>query len=268
MAKKSHLKLRENEIKRILEYKQLHPYLSHRKISGYLRYEGLWISPTSCYNYLKLNGLITPYEFREAPWKKPRYNVFRKNVMWGVDWSIIRVFNERWFILLLIDFFSRYIIAWGIMNSVTQKEIQDLILLGYQSQCIGENDPKPMIRADRGSPNVATTTKKYVKKDLGGNITYTRAYRPTDNAYTERAFRTVKQEIVYVFPEFPTVEMSRTIIGKYIEEYNTIRPHQSLFNFTPDYVHQVNNMSRIYEEYKGMMRSKRKERIKMNLKEV
>src|SRR5688500_16814687 len=67
------------------------------------------------YGQLKEHGQIEPYERRAAPWKSPRYEVWQRNQMWGSDWTKLSVGGVRWYLLTVIDFFSRWIIAWEVM---------------------------------------------------------------------------------------------------------------------------------------------------------
>jgi len=105
--------LTEQEREAIIAKKEQEPYLSHRQISGFLRHEQYWISPSSCYRVLKLQGLILSQELRPSPWKKPHYEPFRPNQIWGIDWTILLILERRYYLLSLIDYFSRYIVAWG-----------------------------------------------------------------------------------------------------------------------------------------------------------
>lgn len=57
-----------------------------------------------------------------------------------------------------------------------------------------------------------------------------------DNVRTERFFRTLKYDLIYVH-EFETPRELRKAISSYIHEYNTYRPHSSIGNLTPSEVH-------------------------------
>lgn len=60
--------------------------------------------------------------------------------------------------------------------------------------------------------------------------------RAFDNIFTERLWKTIKYECVYLH-EFETPREARRIIGEYIEFYNHHRLHQSLGYRTPAQVH-------------------------------
>ncbi len=74
--------------------------------------------------------------------------------------------------------------------------------------------------------------------------------RPTDNARQERFYRTAKQEEIYCYPSYPSLEIARKSIGEHIDFYNEKWPHQALWNFTPGYVHRLGNKSELLKEYK------------------
>lgn len=243
------LKLTASEACAVIDMKKENPHLSHRKISGYLRADGVWVSPSSCYRILKSKGWIQPQQLREAPWKTAHYEPWRPNQIWGEDWTIINIAGLRYYLLTVIDFFSRYIVAWGIVKRVTQKEIRDIIALAYMSEGIGSAQQKTILRVDRGSPNMAAQTKKFVK-DIEMSLSPARANRPTDNGRQERWYRTAKQEEIYCYPTYIDEEAARFCIKGFIEEYNEKRPHQALLNFTPAYVHRIGNKTQLVKEFK------------------
>lgn len=59
---------------------------------------------------------------------------------------------------------------------------------------------------------------------------------------------------------YPNERSAKEEIGRYIEYYNTRRPHQALMNFTPNYVHQVNNKTVLLAELKTMKKAARERR--------
>jgi putative transposase len=261
--KSSIMRLTDIERKAVIKQKKKQPQLSHRKISGYIRSDGFWVSPSSCYRILKALGWIESQKLRKAPWKVAHYEPYRPNQIWGEDWTIITISGQRYYLLTIIDYFSRYIVAWGIVKSVTQMEVRNLIALAHLSEKIDGKSNKPIIRFDRGSPNMAYSTQRLIK-NLEMILSPGRAYRPTDNARQERWYRTVKQEEIYCYPTYPTDEIARYSLSKYIHEYNEERPHQAIWNFTPGFVHRHGNKSLIYAHYKEKVKFAKEQRIAFN----
>jgi putative transposase len=257
------LELTPLEKQAVVEKKKLEPQLSHRQISGSLRPEGYWVSPSSCYRILKPLGWISSSSLREAPWRMPRYEPFRPNQIWGEDWTILSIDSLRHYLLTIIDYFSRYIVAWGVVKTVTGLEVQNLLTLAYLSEGIGPQGPKPLLRADLGSPNMAHSTRRLIR-DLEMVLSPARPNRPTDNGRQERWYRTVKQEEIYCYPTYPTVEIARFSLGRYIHYYNEQRPHQALWNYPPGYVHRLDNKSRLLEHYKTRVQVVKEQRLQIN----
>ena len=72
---------------------------------------------------------------------------------------------------------------------------------------------------------MARQTKRLIR-DLEMVLSPSRLYRPTDNSRQERWYRTVKQEEIYCYPTYPSEEIARSSIAKYIRFYHEERPHQ------------------------------------------
>ncbi|MCX7817590.1 MAG: hypothetical protein N2317_08835, partial [Syntrophales bacterium] len=85
--KKNNKTLTSYEKHLIEETKEKYPHLRHRQIQGIIQNNGVYISPTSVYKHLKSLHMIEPYDRRPSPLKVPLYNIYRRNLLWGCDWS-------------------------------------------------------------------------------------------------------------------------------------------------------------------------------------
>jgi len=180
--------------------------------------------------------------------------------MWGSDWTKLSVGGVRWYLLTVIDFFSRWIVAWEVVPTVHGGTIKAIYQAGLKSQGLSiQSQTKPELRVDRGSPNTSGITQEFFEA-LGAELSFARVRRPTDNALTERFYGTIKQEEIYLVGNYPDEISAREEIGRYLERYHHSRPHQSLMNFTPAQVHEVNNKSRLLAELQEMKRRTRKKR--------
>jgi len=240
--------------------KESHPEYRHRRIQGMLQQQGVYLSASAIYGHLKELGQVEPYDRRAAPWKTARYEVWRRNLMWGSDWSKLSVGGIRWYLLTVIDFFSRLLIAYDVVPTVHAGYVKAIYQAGLSSQGISlHSETKPELRVDRGSPNASGVTQEFFES-LGAELSFARVRRPTDNALTERFYGTVKQEEIYLVENYPDAQSAREELGRYIESYNQSRPHQALFNFTPAHVHQLNNKSVLMVELNEMKRKTREKR--------
>lgn len=199
-----------------------------RKIQGVLQQRGVYLSASAIYEHLKATGRVEPYERRQAPWQSPHYEVWQNNLMWGSDWTKLRVAGIRWYLVTVIDFFSRWIVAWEVVPTVHAGVIKAIYETGLSNQGISKpSSMKPEFRVDRGSPNTSGVTQEFFEM-LGAELSFARVRRPTDNALTERFYGTIKQEEIYVVGNYPDAISAKEEIGRYIEHYHHRRPHQAL----------------------------------------
>ena len=233
---------------RIDEVKAAHPEYRHRRIQGELLKEGLYLSASSIYGHLLECGQVEPYERRPSPLKEPRYEVWQRNLMWGSDWTKLLIGGLRWYLISLIDFFSRLLIAFDVVSSVHAGHVTRLYQRGLEHEHLtGKGSRKPELRVDRGSPNTSWITREFFET-LGAELSYARVRRPTDNAITERFYGTIKQEEIYLVGNYPDRQSAVEEITGYSRRYNVERPHQSLWNFTPARVHVLNNKTKLLQE--------------------
>lgn len=250
----------QDELNRIDEMKDLNPEKRHRQIQGLLQISGDYISASTVYNHLKSQGKVEYYARRTAPWKEPRYDVYKANVMWGADWTKLRIGGIRWYLLTLIDFFSRIIVHHEVVPTVNAGHIKRLYESGLENLNLPDGwENKPELRVDQGSPNTSHVTKSFFK-DIQADLSYARVRRPTDNAITERFYRTIKQEEIYIVEDYLDETTAKEEIAKYIKWYNEERPHQTLWNFTPHDVHEMNNKTELLKILKELKRKKWSER--------
>ena len=250
----------ENELSKIDKLKSENPHLRHRQIQGLLQLEGHYLSSTVVYRHLKANGKVEPYERREAAWKEARYEVIGANIMWGADWTQLRIGGIRWYLLTLIDFFSRLIVHHEIIPTVNSSHIKNLYKMGLAIYNIPlDLALKPELRLDQGSPNTSKVTRGFFK-DIEADLSFARVRRPTDNARTERFYRTIKQEEIYLVGDYQDEKTAKEVIGDYIKWYNEKRPHQALWNFTPWLVHETNNKNYMLQTLKELKRKTWEER--------
>ena len=258
--RQSTYELTAEERQMIEAVKESHPQYRHRRIQGVLQQRGVYLSASAIYGHLKELGQIEPYERRAAPWKSARYEVWQRNLMWGSDWTKLSVGGVRWYLLTVIDFFSRWIVAYDVVPTVHAGSVKAIYQAGLNHQGISlHSESKPELRVDRGSPNTSGVTQEFFET-LGAELSFARIRRPTDNALTERFYGTVKQEEIYLVGNYPDEISAREELGRYIESYNQSRPHQALFNFTPAHVHQLNNKSALLQELRDIKRKTRDRR--------
>jgi hypothetical protein len=60
----------------------------------------------------------------------------------------VSIANNRYYLLTVIDYFCRCIVGWGIVKTVTKREVQNFQALAYVSEGIWQRDAKPILGVD------------------------------------------------------------------------------------------------------------------------
>ena len=110
--------------------------------------------------------------------------------MWGSDWTKLSVGGVRWYLLTVIDFFSRWIIAWEVVPTVHAGNVKAIYQAGLKSQGISvHSKTKPELRVDRGSPNTSGITQEFFEA-LGAEL----SFAPGPSSYRQRTDRAVLRD--------------------------------------------------------------------------
>ena len=148
--------------------------------------------------------------------------------MWSTDITYIRLAHGFVYLVAIIDWFSRYVIAWSISTTM---EVDFCIETLKTALLTGQCD---IFNTDQGAQ---FTTPKFTEIILerGIKISMDGKGRALDNIFVERLWRSVKYECVYLM-SFTTVAEAQKYIGEYFVYYNEQRPHQSLKYQTPAHI--------------------------------
>jgi putative transposase len=154
------------------------------------------------------------------------------NHIWGTDITYIRT-EEGWaYLVALIDWYSRYVIAWEISTSMETE-----FCMSTLNRALVAATPS-IHNSDQG---VQFTDKKYIgileENKIG--ISMDGRGRCMDNIFTERLWRTVKYENIYL-SSYRNAPETKEGLGKYFPFYNEKRRHQSLDYRTPAEVYFEN----------------------------
>jgi putative transposase len=145
--------------------------------------------------------------------------------VWGTDITYIRLKNGFAYLSALLDWFSRYVVSWKLSPSLETRFCTDTL-----NDALEKGKPE-MHNSDQG---VQYTSEEYVgtlrENDIA--ISMDGRGRCMDNIFTERLWRTVKYEDVYLH-EYGTIEEARSGLSEYFPFYNERRRHQSLEYRTP-----------------------------------
>lgn len=219
----------------------LYPTFGSRKLVVMMRREGYEIGRKLVVRLMRKMGLYTIYpkenlskrNFKEAivPYLLRNRVIQFPNEVWSIDITYIKLYDTHMYLTAIIDWYSRKIMGWKLSDSLAT----DAVLAAVQ-EAVEKHGAPAIINSDQGS-NFTCAEYKALLKKLQIRQSMDGKSRWADNIMIERWFRSLKTDLIYI-NEFHSPRELRQEIEKYVREYNTIRPHQSLDNATPESVFQ------------------------------
>jgi putative transposase len=234
------------EEKRVLTLVRKFPQLRCRRVAYQLERKSLvFIGKTKVAEIMKKHGLN--HEFvrggvrapPDVPGEMLLHEPWRKNLVWGTDWTYLRIDERFWFLLIILDWYSRKIVSWGLFPEITKFQVVAVITNAVATEGVDElpeGAMKPRVVADHGSANIAAYTKKNIEIQ-GLDLWLSGIGRPTGNARTERVMGTLKREEIKLQDQYGSEDEARSRIGAAIWDYNFRRPNAGNGGFAPNSVH-------------------------------
>lgn len=147
------------------------------------------------------------------------------NHIWGTDITYIRMRNGFLYLVAFMDWYSRFVLSWKLSTTLTTDFVVEAARYALAT---GVPD---ITNLDQG---VQFTSSDYIDiwDQQKTKISMDGRGRAMDNIFTERLWRTVKYEEVYL-KNYQTVSETIKSITNYLTDYNYDRLHQSLDYKTP-----------------------------------
>jgi putative transposase len=240
-------KIRPLEEKRVLALAKKFPDWHCRRIAYHLEKSAkVFIGKTKVAEIMKAHGLNHPFERKPyrptiVPADMLLHEPWRKNLLWGMDWTWVNVDGRFMFLLVLLDWYSRKILSWSLHWQITKLQVVTLVTEAVMIEGLDqlpENAMKPTVVADHGSANAAQYTKHNIEIQ-GLKLWLSGIGRPTGNARTERVIGTLKREEINLQEQYANEEEAKTSIKNAIWDYNFNRPNQGNGGFAPNSVHHI-----------------------------
>ena len=169
--------------------------------------------------------LIYPYLLRGVTASHP-------NHIWGTDITYIKLEQGWGYLCAILDWYSRYVIAWQLSPS-----LESNFCIMALSEALKTARPE-IHNSDQGSQFTSKDYMDILKNDKI-QISMDGRGRCMDNIFTERLWRTVKYEEVYL-KSYADIKDAEQNLKRYFDLYNNRRPHQSLDYQTPAEVYFKN----------------------------
>lgn len=186
---------------RIDEISTEYPFYGSRKIREGLRREGFEISRERVQAFMRQMGLRAIYPRRTLSKKHPEHRIYPylldeikityPNQVWGTDITYIRLRQGFLYLVAMIDWFSRYVLSWRLSNSLDVGFCIEALEDAFEKGC------PEIFNSDQGS-QFTSDDFTGILLDKGIAISMDGRGRVFDNIFTERLWRSLKYEEVYI----------------------------------------------------------------------
>lgn len=212
-----------------------HPHYGKRNMSVNLKKLGYNVGVDLARTLMKIMGIQAIYQkpnlskpnltHKVYPYLLRGVKIERVNQAWSTDITYIPMRNGFLYLTAVMDWYSRYVIAWRLSNSLDGLFCREVL-----REALKIAQPE-IFNTDQGAQY---TSMEFVKilLDLGIRVSMDGKGRAIDNVFLERLWRSVKYEDIYLRDYCDGVEL---YIGleRYFTFYNTERYHSSLEYTTP-----------------------------------
>jgi putative transposase len=211
------------------------PFYGSRKIQVLLRPEFGTLARNTVRRYMQEMGIAAIYpgpnlsrrhhDHQIYPYLLRGITAAEPNHIWGIDITYIRMRQGWMYLVAVLDWYSRYVVSWALDDTLELPFVLEAV-----DTALAVATPR-IWNSDQGSH---FTSPQYTQRleAAGVRISMDGKGRALDNIFTERLWRSVKYEEVYLY-DYASPRDVRHGITRYLARYNGHRPHQSLAYQTP-----------------------------------
>lgn len=211
------------------------PFYGHRKMVVHLAEHGYAVDRKRVRRLMQVMGLETIYpkpHLSQPGEPSVRYpyllrgvSIDRIDQVWSSDITYIRLARGFVYLVAIIDWFSRYVLAWEVSTTLDTSFCLEALDRALRAAC------PEIFNTDQG---VQFTSQDFTNRLHSAQIriSWDGRGRALDNVFVERLWRSVKYEEVYI-KDYQTVSEARDGLKQYFQFYNHERYHQSLNYQTP-----------------------------------
>jgi putative transposase len=216
------------------------PFYGVRKITAQLRKDGWLVNHKAVARHMREMGLAAIYPGPNLSKRAHAHAVYpyllrsvtaqRPNHVWGIDITYIRLQQGWMYLVAVLDWYSRYVVSWALDQTLHAGFVLEAV-----EAALAVATPT-IWNSDQGSHFTSPYYTELLQA-AGVQISMDSTGRALDNIFTERLWRTIKYEEVYL-ADYATPREARTGLSTYIPFYNHERLHQALDYRTPAEVYR------------------------------
>lgn len=217
------------------------PFYGYRKVTHCLKENGFKVGKKRVQRLKRLLGLKTLYpqskttrahpEHKKYPYLLRNLPITRPNQVWCADISYIPVGRSHVYLVAIMDWYSRKILAYRISNTMDKSFCVEAL-----QEVLSKYGPPEIFNTDQGCQFTSHEFTGCLQAN-GIAISMDGKGRCLDNVVIERWFRSLKYEEVYL-KGYLTVAEAKSGIAEYVRFYNHERYHASLGYLRPEQVYE------------------------------
>lgn len=212
-----------------------HPFFGVRSMTWRLQDIGYEVGRKRVRRLMRTMGITAIFPSKKTSKPNPNHKVYpyllrgfqitQPNQVWSMDITYIRLGKGFVYLTAIVDWYSRYVIAWRLSNTLTDDFCVECLkdALRYGKPDIFNTDQGSQFTSDAFT-SVLRNNSIVISMDGRG--------RCLDNIFVERLWRTVKYQDVYL-KGYQTIPEAQAGLREYFDFYNMERRHQSLSYKTP-----------------------------------
>jgi len=211
------------------------PFYGSRRMKEVLIRKGYKVNRKKVVRLMRLMGIEAIYPkpklsksnplHKKYPYLLQGKKIYFPNQVWASDITYIPLINGFGYLVAIIDWYSRYVIAWELSNFLDAEFCLEALHNGLQKT-------KPEIfNTDQGSQFTSNKFTQHLERN-GIQISMDGRGRVFDNIFIERLWRSVKYEDIYI-KEYANLKEVKEGLKNYFNFYNEQRIHQGLNYLTP-----------------------------------
>jgi putative transposase len=224
-------------MRRIDELNLAHPFAGSRMLRDMLAREGVEVGRRHVATLMRRMGIQALYRKPNTSKKHPGHKVYpyllrgltidRANQVWATDITYIPMACGWVYLCAIVDWASRRVLAHRISISMDVGFCVEAL-----QEALAKYGQPEIFNSDQGSQ---FTSEAFTEPLLALGVQLSMDGRSAwrDNVFVERLWRSIKYEEVYLHA-YDSVGHAKAGIGRYIDFYNSRRPHSSLDKKTPD----------------------------------
>ena len=221
--------LEEWEKDKIVEFYKSHEQDGYRRCAYMMMDQDVvYAAPSTVYSVLKNKGAMRKKGVKVSKKGTGFEQPLQAHEHWHSDITNVSVGDTVYFLISILDGYSRSIIAWDLRDSMKAQDV------GIVFERAKEKfpDATPRCISDNGSQYKGKEFAKFIKQNKGYTHVTTAPYYPQSNGKQERFHGNIKRECIRM--KCPLTKDDATdVIGRYIEYYNNERLHSATGYVSP-----------------------------------